>query len=135
MSITISKTELARNTRQIVDQARKGQTIVVESYGEEQVVLLDAFDYRILRAFVAHALHQESEAGVSSTGSQLNLIMADYLERRISLAKAAEMLGLSRFELMERFERLGLPVRQGPLTLEDARGEASAARQGKAPLK
>ncbi len=132
MSITISKTDLARNTRDIVDQARKGQTIVVQSYGEEQVVLLDALDYRLLRALVNYALRQESEAEISLSDTRLNEVISDYLERRINLAKAAELLGLSRFELMERFERLGLPLRQGPLTLEDARDEVAAAHQGKA---
>jgi prevent-host-death family protein len=132
MSITISKTDLARNTRDIVDQARKGQTIVVQSYGEEQVVLLDAMDYRILRALVSYALRQESEANVSPIDTHLNKVISDYLEKRVSLAKAAELLDLSRFELMERFERLGLPLRLGPQTLEDAREEIAAAQHGKA---
>ena len=132
MSITISKTDLARNTRDIVDQARKGQTIVVQSYGEEQVVLLDALDYRILRALVIYALRQASEADVSQIDTHLNKVISDYLEKRVSLAKAAELLDLSRFELMERFERLGLPLRQGPLTLEEACEEIAAAHHGKA---
>ena len=132
MSITISKTELARNTRDIVDQARKGQTIVVQSYGEEQVVLLDALNYRILRALVNYALRQESKADVRSVDNHLDKVMSDYLEKRVSLARAAELLELSRFELMERFERLGLPLRQGPLTLEEARDEIATAHRGKA---
>jgi prevent-host-death family protein len=132
MSITISKTDLARNTRDIVDQARKGQTIVVQSYGEEQVVLLDALDYRILRALVNYALRQESEADISPIDTHLNKVISDYLEKRVSLAKAAELLDLSRFELMERFERLGLPLRQGPLTLEEVREEIAAAHHDKA---
>ncbi|MBN1449815.1 MAG: type II toxin-antitoxin system prevent-host-death family antitoxin [Anaerolineales bacterium] len=132
MSITISKTDLARNTRDVVDQARKGQTIVVQSYGEEQVVLLDALDYRILRALVAYALHQESDTDVSGTDTLLDEVISNYLEKRISLSKAAELLGLSRFEVMDRFERLGLPLRQGPLSIEDAREEISVARQAKA---
>jgi len=51
---TVSKTDLARRTRQIVDRARRGDTIIVESYGEEQVVVIDAVDYRILRAVAAY---------------------------------------------------------------------------------
>jgi prevent-host-death family protein len=51
---TISKTDLARRTRQVVDRARRGDTIIVESYGEEQVVVIDAVDYRILRAVAAY---------------------------------------------------------------------------------
>ena len=55
-----------------------------------------------------------------------------YLSERISLSKAAELLSLSRFDLMERFERTGIPLRRGPDTLEDAIDEITAARQGKA---
>ena len=44
MVTAISKTDLARNTREIVERVRSGQTIVVKSYGEEQIVLLDALD-------------------------------------------------------------------------------------------
>ena len=51
---TISKTDLARRTRQVVDRARRGDTLIVESYGEEQVVVMDAADYRILRAVAAY---------------------------------------------------------------------------------
>ena len=47
MDAVISRTELARNTREIVEQVRHGQTVIVQSYGEEQIVLLDALDYRL----------------------------------------------------------------------------------------
>ena len=129
MSITISKTDLARNTRDIVDQARRGQTIVVQSYGEDQVVLLDALDYRLLRALGSYAVDRTNVSGESSENS-LNAVVSDYLDARISLAKAAELLGLSRFELMERFERLGVPLRQGPATLDEAHEDVAAARRG-----
>ena len=45
----------------------------------------------------------------------------------ISLGKGAELLGLSRFELQEHFVRLGVPLRLGPATLEEARAEVEAA--------
>ncbi|MCB0188049.1 MAG: hypothetical protein KDE31_27465, partial [Caldilineaceae bacterium] len=51
---TISRTELARSTRQAIEQARRGQTILVESYGEEQVAIVDILDYRLLRAVAAY---------------------------------------------------------------------------------
>jgi prevent-host-death family protein len=49
IAVAISKTELASNTRKIVEQVRHGQTIVVQSHGEDQIVLLDALDYRLLK--------------------------------------------------------------------------------------
>ncbi|HEY0513654.1 MAG TPA: UPF0175 family protein [Thermoanaerobaculia bacterium] len=51
-----------------------------------------------------------------------------YLADEISLGKAAELLNLSRFELQARFLRLGVPLRIGPGTLEEARAEIKAAR-------
>jgi len=53
-SSAISRTQLARNTRQTIEQARRGQTILVESYGEEQVAIVDALDYRLLRAVAVY---------------------------------------------------------------------------------
>jgi hypothetical protein len=50
----ISKTDLARRTRSVLEQARRGRTVIVESYGEEQVAILDVLDYRILRAIAAY---------------------------------------------------------------------------------
>ena len=48
--------------------------------------------------------------------------------KQISLAKASEILGLSRYELMERFERLEIPLRLGPETLADAQQEIASAQ-------
>ena len=58
----------------------------------------------------------------------VNEVMRLYLDEQISLAKASEMLGLSRYELMEHFERLGIPLRLGPETLEDAQEEIASAQ-------
>lgn len=127
---TISRTELARNTREIVEQVRRGQPVIVHSYGEDQVVLLDMLDYRILQALVSYALggstpepHTVEEAFHRAVGL--------YLDDEISLAKAAELLGLSRFELMARFERFGVPLRLGPRSVEEAKDEMRTARKGK----
>lgn len=123
MSAVVSRTDLARNTREIVDQVRNGETVVVQSHGQDQVVLLDAFDYRILNA-LAKVATAEAEAFGAGTIEQ---VMYDYSHERISLAKAAEVLGLARFDLAARFERLDIPLRIGPATLDDARNEVRAA--------
>jgi predicted HTH domain antitoxin len=124
MQVTISRTDLARNTREIVDQVRKGHTIFVQSYGEDQIVLLDLLDYKILKALVDYALRETNDLQVGA----VNEVMRLYLDEQVSLAKASEMLGLSRYELMEHFERLGIPLRLGPETLEDAQEEIASAR-------
>jgi|GEM_PF-316408 Uma2 family endonuclease/predicted HTH domain antitoxin len=72
------------------------------------------------------------ESNSTDTADDLQEVMFAYLSKRISLAKAAELLGLSRFDLMERFERTGIPLRQGLDTLEEAIDEVSTAHHGKA---
>ena len=131
MVTIVSKTDLARNTREIVERVRSGQTIIVKSYGEEQIVLLDALDYRILKASVNYAVKNPSDVA-ELPNDDLQEVLFAYLSERISLSKAAELLSLSRFDLMERFERTGIPLRRGPDTLEEAIDEITAARQGKA---
>lgn len=121
---TISRTDLARNTREIVDQVRKGQTVLVQSYGEDQIVLLDLLDYKILKGLVSYALRETHDLQTDKVSAVMRL----YLNEEISLAKAAEMLDLSRYELMDHFERLGIPLRLGPETLEDAQEEIDSAR-------
>jgi predicted HTH domain antitoxin len=124
MQVTISRTDLARNTREIVDQVRKGHTIFVQSYGEDQIVLLDLLDYKILKALVDYALRETDNLQAGDVSEVMRL----YLDEQISLAKASEMLGLSRYELMDHFERLGIPLRLGPETLEDAQEEVASAQ-------
>jgi predicted HTH domain antitoxin len=131
MTVTISRTDLARNTREIVEQVRGGQTVVVQSYGEDQVVLLDALNYRLLRSLVNYAVNTVLAEKAQADEDVLNSTMWAYLDQRISLSKAAELLGLSRFELMERFDRLGVPLRIGPASIDEARDEVKIARQGK----
>jgi predicted amino acid dehydrogenase len=142
----ISKTDLARRTRHVLEQARRGRTMIVESYGEEQVAIVDVLDYRILRAVAAyHALSPHaapvSDPHMAPRGMDLaemqqaivqadgdvqacwNRVLAAYLDADISLGRGAELLGLSRFELADRFQRLGLPLQTGPVTADEAREE------------
>ncbi len=138
---TISRTELARHTRRTMERVRRGETIVVASFGEEQVALLDIHDYRLLRAVAryqarATARPSSTPAGLDEAqveavrrhhGPQAawDLVLHAYLRGDISLGRAAALLGLNRFDLQARFLRLGLPLRGGPQdpdeALEDAR--------------
>ncbi|MFQ5399280.1 MAG: UPF0175 family protein [Anaerolineae bacterium] len=131
---TISRTELARSTRQTLEQARRGQTVLVESYGEEQVAIMDAMDYRLLRAVGVYRARLDApaqdemarpqglpneavtNARVTAGGdpqAAWGLVIAAYLDGHISLGRAAELLNQSRFELQARFNRLGIPLRLG----------------------
>jgi hypothetical protein len=138
---TISRTDLARSTRQALEQARRGQTVLVESYGEEQVAIVDALDYYLLRAAARYRARLESpaydaatipegldEETVATAVSRAQgdaqaawyLVIAAYLDGHISLGRAAELLHLNRFDLTVRFNRLGLPLRVGPSLVDES---------------
>jgi prevent-host-death family protein len=148
---TISKTDLARRTRQVVDRVRRGDTLIVESYGEEQVVVMDVIDYRILRAVAVYyslgphpaptndptleptgLSEAQVERAVQEAGgshqARWNRVITAYLDGHINLGRAATLLGLSRYELDELFQRLDVPRRIGPETIEEAQAEVDVAR-------
>ena len=54
----ISPADLSQRTREILDRVQGGELAVVASGGEERIVLLDALDYRLLRAQVPHGVVQ-----------------------------------------------------------------------------
>jgi len=123
---TISQADLTRKTQEVVDRVQHGEVAIIESSGQEQVVLLDPLDFRLLRALAQCAI-DEKERGQDSEDQDVRALQA-YLADEISLSKAAELLGLSRFELQARFLRLGVPLRIGPGTMEEAWAEIKAAR-------
>lgn len=124
-AVTYSRTDLARKTREILDSVHRGEPAVIESYGEEQAILLDPLDYRLLQGLA------ELAKGVEKPGQQLPRLLRGYLDEEVSLGKVAEAVGVSRFELMERFDRLGLPITLGPRNLEEARAEVEAVRKAR----
>ena len=48
-------------------------------------------------------------------------MISAYLDRKISLGKAAELLGMTREELIEEFHKRGIPIRK--LSREDVIAE------------
>jgi predicted HTH domain antitoxin len=122
----ISQADLAKRTQELVDRVKHGEVAVVETSGQEQAVLLDPLDFRLLQA-LAHCAIDEKDAGQEEDNRDVGSLRA-YLAGEISLGKASELLGLSRFVLQDRFLRLGVPLHLGPATLEDAWAEIEAAR-------
>jgi len=49
------------------------------------------------------------------------IIVSAYLDRKISLGKAAELLGITREELIKEFHKRGIPIRK--LSKEDVVAE------------
>jgi antitoxin (DNA-binding transcriptional repressor) of toxin-antitoxin stability system len=121
---TISQADLSQKTQEVVDRVQHGEVAFVEHAGREQAVLLDPLDFRLLSA-LAHCAIEETQ---DVDDPDVRALRA-YLSEQISLGKAAELLGLSRFELQARFHRVGVPLRLGPATLEDALAEVAAARK------
>ena len=121
----ISQVDLATNTQEVVDRVQHGEVAIIESSGQGQLVLLDGLDFRLLQALAQCAI-EGKELGCEARDPDVQ-VMRRYLAAEISLGKASELLGLNRFELQERFRRLGVPLRMGPATLEEARADVAAA--------
>ena len=142
MTMTISRTDLARRTREAIEYAQRGQTVFIESYGAEQAAIMDARDYHLLRAAAVYRSQPltpvnspdatprgltdtdiENKAATGDIQDVWDLVIAAYLDGDISLGRAALLLGLQRFDLLARFNRLGLPARLGTLNLKEAQDE------------
>ncbi len=120
---TISQADLTKNPQEIVDRVQRGEVTVVERSGQEQVVLLDPLDFRLLQALAQCAVGERSQEAEDPDAKALRA----YLAAEISLGKAAELLGLHRLELQARLHRLGIPLHLGPASLDEARAEIAAA--------
>ncbi len=134
----VRKTDLARSTRQVINNVLRGQTAVVESHGQPEVAIMDIVDYRITRAVMRYYAQQpeiDVEEGladqqVTSTSDPqegFNLILAHYLAGAISLGRAAELLELPWVDLRTRFQRLDVPLRVAPSDLQEARLDGEVA--------
>ena len=54
------------------------------------------------------------------------VVIGAYLDKEINLGKAAELLGMHRLELQEKFVKQGIPLRLGSETSEEAFAEVAA---------
>jgi prevent-host-death family protein len=133
---TISKTDLARKTREVFHTVQRGQTVIVENHGQPEAAILDIADYYILLAAARYQTQSpliapdggfaaESVENLSSQGLY-DLVIAHYLAESISLSRAAELLDIPWLDLRSRLHRVGLPVRIGPENIADLRAEMDA---------
>jgi hypothetical protein len=134
----VRKTDLARNTRQVINSVLRGQTAVVESHGRPEVAILDIVDYRIIRAVLrAYAHEPEIDAAAGLSGQEVSAlsdvqlrfdaVLAHYLAGAISLGRAADLLDLAWLDLRTRFLRLDVPLRTAPRNLAEARADVEEA--------
>ncbi len=102
----ISKTDLARSTRQVIREAQRGYTVLVENHGEPEVVIVDIIDFQLQRAAMHYfGLPKEFEQDMEISDAILkslptdqdrfNLVIGHYLALHISIGRSAELLGMS----------------------------------------
>ena len=131
--IRVRKTDLARNTSQIIRNVLRGQPTVIENHGQPEVAIVDVIDYLILRGLAnfhagnSPALDPNGPADAEFTGlssqERYNRAMDYYLAEACSTGRMAELLQISWLDMRERFNRLGVPLFLGPASIEEARAE------------
>lgn len=133
--VRVRKTDLARNTSQIIRNVLRGQTAVIESHGQPEVAMMDIVDFRLQRAameYFSNPQKHEAEIGINEPGlkaasadvqAHYDLILGQYLAVHLSLARAGELLGMNSHELRMRLDRLVIPLRVGPESVEGIKEE------------
>ena len=130
----ISKTDLARSTHQVIREAQRGYTIMVENHDQPEVVIVDIIDFQLQRAAMHYfgfpkEFEQDIEISeailksIPTDQDQFNLVISHYLAVHISIGRSAELLGMSPPELQVRLMRSGVPLRMGPESQEELDNE------------
>ena len=132
--IRIRKTDLARNTSQVIRNVLRGQTAVIESHGQPEAALMDIVDFQFQRAAMQYFGNpQKFEEDIEISPAMLealpdeqaryDLVLGHYLSLHLSLAKAGELLGMTSHDIRSRLVRLEIPLRVGPTTADEIRDE------------
>ena len=136
--IRISKTDLARNTRQVINDVLRGQAAFIESHGKPEAAIIDIVDYRILRVVMRyHASRPKIDA---STGlSEVELTAQRGCPGMVRSGdgplpggkhqpgRVAELLGTSWLDLRTRCLRLDVPLPAAPATPAEAQADLEMA--------
>ncbi len=87
----------------------------------DELIRLSRYRPELVQGALARLLDQDPEL-------RWALVLGAYLEHRINLGRAAELLGMHELELRDRFLELGIPLRIGPVDLDEAQAEVEALR-------
>jgi predicted HTH domain antitoxin len=93
--------------------------VAVRSWMLEQLIKVERHQPEMVDLAVKEMLARRSDL-------RWSIVVGAYLDGEINLGKAAELLGMHRLELQERFIAQSIPVRIGPDTIEEARAELAA---------
>ncbi len=126
----ISKTDLARSTHQVIREAQRGYTVLVENHGQPEVAIVDIVDFQLQRAAIHYfsspqeyekdiEINEETVETLPTDQNRFNLVIGHYLAIHISIGRSAELLGMSPPELQVRLGRSGIPLRMGPESQEE----------------
>lgn len=135
----VRKTDLVRNMRQVIQSVQRGQTALIESHGQPEVAIVDIIDYRLSRAVLHYhvqlpeidstaGLPDEAVEALPDEQARYNLVMAHYLADSLSLARTAELLGLTWLDLRTRCLRLDIPLRVAPVDRAEAEADVAVAK-------
>lgn len=99
-------------------------TVQSYSWALSELVKLQQRQPDLVRSALEKTLNENNEL-------RWSLVVNAYLDERINLGKAAELLEMHRLELQERFVELGIPIRVGAATVAEAKAEVAAIRKWK----
>ncbi len=138
----ISKTDLARSTHQVIREAQRGYTVLVENHGQPEVAIVDIIDFQLQRAAIHYfsflkeyekdtEINEATLATLATDQDRFNLVIGHYLAVHISIGRSAELLGMSPPELQVRLGRSGIPLRMGPESQEELENEVKIIQRSR----
>jgi prevent-host-death family protein len=121
----VSKTELARRTREVIDRVRHGgRHVVVENYGSPEVAIIDIEEYRHLVAL------QQRETEAELRRQEESLIDRLTATRRLTRQEAAEVIAHARDEVQRLLSTEPVEVGNGQRMREREREMAGTPSTG-----
>lgn len=93
--------------------------MMVQDWTLEQLMKVRRYHAALVDQAIESVLAQEKEL-------RWLVVVGAYLDEKINLGKAAELLDLHRLELQAQFIKQGIPLRLGPSTVAEAKAELAA---------
>ena len=136
----ISKTDLARSTHQVIRDAQRGYTVLVENHGQLEVAIVDIIDFQLQRAAIHYfsfpkdyerdiEINEATLETLPTDQDRFNIVIGHYLAVHISIGRSAELLKMSSPELQVRLGRSGIPLRMGPESQEELEDEVKVIKR------
>lgn len=136
----ITKTDLARSTHNVIREAQRGYTVLVENHGQPEVVIVDIVDFQLQRAAIHYfsspqeyakdvEINEVALKTLPTDQDRFNTVIGHYLAVHISIGRSAELLGMSTPELMVRLGRSGIALRVGPESQEELDNEVEIIKK------